>query len=434
MIKLIKMRFFVNVVIIFSVKLHAFKDPPPKLRSLLESYDETSAEFRQNLRAYNNMVSMASKAITGKMTEFKKWPRPFKMSGSMYHLTPHIFPEKDQKPKFSQIYVYDVEHELSNRLEHIREKDRINKMTLETIQNELKVCNFYVRKYHSAAEMFKANPEDNLRMVFKSKGSLGTKKKDNMPQINDVVVIAPGEQTEPRDIVLYRSRKFCPDGYDAVRINELHKAYDPTAYALILPHGDDGFSIPPPLKEDGKHQLSINDFYIYHLMIRSNSFNALHRCGRLYQEYLCDQYSKIEGARLKYIRGNQDKLRVEQYAGLQDHVANLQSGTEDPKRVGQMVVLPATFTGSPRFMYKHYMDALAICREYRKFDFFITITGNPKWNAVLENLFPGQTTNDRPDIMNRVFHEVLRNLINDIKIGVLGPLKARLHTIEGNLE
>ena len=159
-------------------------------------------------------------------------------------------------------------------------------------------------------------------MVFKSKGSMGAKKKSNMPQIDDVVVIAPGDQTEPRDIVLYRSRQCSPDGYDAVRINEPHKAYDPTAYDLILPNGDDGFSIPPPLKLNGR-QLSINDFYVFHLMVRQCGFNALHRCGRLYQEYLCDQYSKIEGARLKYIRGNQDTLRVEQYSGLQDHVARL---------------------------------------------------------------------------------------------------------------
>ena len=411
--------------------LPLFKDPLPRLRHLLESYDEESKDFRLNLRAYNNMVSMASKAITGRMTEFKNWPRPFKMSGSMYHLAPQVFPDKDQKPKFSQIYVYDVEHEVSNRLEYIREKDRINKLTLEKIQNELKVCNYYVKKYQSAAEIFKANPEENLRMVFRSKGSMGAMKKSNLPHINDVVVIAPGEQTEPRDIVLYRSSKFSPWGNAAVRINQLHKAYDPTAYPLILPNGDDGYCIPPMLKQNGRSQLSINDFYVFHLMIRPASFNALHRCGRLFQEYLCDQYSKIEGARLKYIRDNQDTLRVEQYSGLQDHVASMQSGGEDVKKVGQMVVLPASFTGSPRFMYKHYLDALAICREFRKFDFFITITGNPKWKGVSENLLPGQTPHDRPDIMNRVFHEVLKNLIDDLKNGVLGPLKARLHTIEG---
>ena len=262
---------------------------------------------------------------------------------------------------------------------------------------------------------------------------MGVKKKDNMPQINDVVVIAPGDQTEPRDIVLYRSRQFSPGNHDAVRIHELHKAYDPTAYVLILPHGDDGYSIPPKLKGNGR-QMSINDFYVYHLMVRPLSFNAIHRCGRLLQEYLCDQYSKIEGARLRYIRSNQDKLRVEQYSGLQDHIASLQNVGEDIKKVGTMVLLPPSFTGSPRYMYKHYLDALAICREFRKFDFFITITGNPKWAAVSDNLFPGQTANDRPDIMNRVFHEVLENLIGDLKNGVMGPLKARLHTIEGEFK
>ena len=267
-------------------------------------------------------------------------------------------------------------------------------------------------------------------MVFKSKGSMGAKKRDNMPNINDVVVIAPGDQTEHRDVVLYRSKQFCPEGYGAVRIHELHKAYDATAYVLILPHGDNGFHLPAPVKEN-RRNLSINDFYIFHLMVRQDSFNALHRCGRLFQEYLCDQYSKIEGARLKFLRDNQDQLRVEQYSGLQDHVAHMQSGTEDAQRVGQMIVLPASFTGSPRFMYKHYLDALAICREFRKFDFFITITGNPKWSGVVDNIFPGQTSHDRPDIMNRVFHEVLTNLIEDLKNGVLGPLKARLHTIEG---
>ena len=83
---------------------------------------------------------MASKPITGKMTEFKHWPRPFKMSGSMYHLTPHIFPDSIEKPKFSQIYVYDVENEVDKRLHCIREKDRINREILQQIQNELKDC------------------------------------------------------------------------------------------------------------------------------------------------------------------------------------------------------------------------------------------------------------------------------------------------------
>ena len=41
-------------------------------------------------------------------------------------------------------------------------------------------------------------------MVIKAKGSMRAKKKS--PSVEDVVVIAPGEQTEPRDVVLYRSQ------------------------------------------------------------------------------------------------------------------------------------------------------------------------------------------------------------------------------------
>ena len=64
-----------------------------------------------------------------------------------------------------------------------------------------------------------------------------------------------------------------------------------------------------------------------------------------------------------------------------------------------------------------------------KFTLFITMTGNPKWPAVQENLFEGQQSFDRPDIMNRVFNKMLQDLMADLKIGVLGPVKAWLYTI-----
>ena len=245
------------------------------------------------------------------------------------------------------------------------------------------------------------------------------------------MVIAPGDQTERRDVVLYKSKSSHPKGNDTVHIHELNKSYDPTAYVLILPNGDDGYSIPPQLKKNSR-PLTAMDYYSYHLMVRDSCFNTVHRSGRLYQEYLCDMYSKVEGARLKFLKENQDKLRVELYSGLQDAMNQKVAGVDsEAERIGQMIVLPASFTGSPRYMYKHYLDALAICREFRKFDLFITITCNPKWDAVRENIFPGQKPHERPDVMNRVFNEVVKSLLGDLKKGCFGPLKARLHTIEG---
>ena len=415
------------------VNLPSFKDPPDILQDLLISDSHEAKTFRQSIRAYNSMLSMASRNITGKETDFgnSRGPPVFKVSGSMYHLSPNVLPEQGQEPKFAQIYVYDREQQIDSRLKSIKHPKPVDRNTLGTLQDMLEDCNFYVKQYQSAAKIFESRPTEDLRLVMKSTGSKGAKKKTFMPDVADVVVIAPGDQTERRDVILYRSKGSHPNSNDTVRIHEFHKSYDPTAYVLILPYGDDGYNLPAPLQSNGR-TLTAMDFYCYHLMVRDSSFNTLHWCGRLYQEYICDMYSKVEGARLKYIQENQDKLRVELYSGLEDAVAHAAVGKEsEEERIGQMIVLPASFTGSPRFSYKHYLDALAICREYRRFDLFITITCNPVWESIKENIFAGQYPHDRPDIMNRIFNYVVQSLIDDLKKGCLGPLKARLHTIEG---
>ena len=103
---------------------------------------------------------------------------------------------------------------------------------MKLIQNELKSNNPYVKVFANAAKLFAKNPEKKLKMMIKAKGSIGAKKKKQKPSVQDVVVIAPGEQTEKRDVVLYRSQKDHPSQNDTVRIDENHFMYDPTAYPL----------------------------------------------------------------------------------------------------------------------------------------------------------------------------------------------------------
>jgi len=68
-----------------------------------------------------------------------------------------------------------------------------------------------------------------------------------------------------------------------------------------------------------------------------------------------------------------------------------------------MIILPSTFTGSPRNMLQHYQDAMAV-RKYGKPDIFIIMTCNPNWREIKENLLPNQQPADRPDICARVFN------------------------------
>jgi hypothetical protein len=53
-----------------------------------------------------------------------------------------------------------------------------------------------------------------------------------------------------------------------------------------------------------------------------------------------------------------------------------------------------------------FLDAMAIFREYHKPDYLITATCNPNWPEIQDQSFPGQTHQDRPDIVARVFSKI----------------------------
>ena len=82
-------------------------------------------------------------------------------------------------------------------------------------------------------------------------------------------------------------------------------------------------------------------------------------------------------------------------------------------------------------MIQHCQDALAINRYYHGADLFLTATANSNWPEIKENLLPGQTASDRPDLIVHVFHAKMKQLLEDIhKKGVMGRTVARVWTIE----
>jgi len=70
--------------------------------------------------------------------------------------------------------------------------------------------------------------------------------------------------------------------------------------------------------------------------------------------------------------------------------------------VGKTVVLPRSFLGGDRDMQQRFLNAMAIVQCFGKPDYFITMTCNPYWEEVTSNLEPGQTPQDRPDLVSRV--------------------------------
>ena len=100
--------------------------------------------------------------------------------------------------------------------------------------------------------------------------------------------------------------------------------------------------------------------------------------------------------------------------------------------IGQVVILPATYVGGPRYMHGKGQDGLTYVRYYGRPDLFITFTCNSNWHEIKSNLLDDkQKPNHRHDITARVFKLKLKKMMDLIVRGQLyGPVKCFLYTIE----
>ena len=103
-------------------------------------------------------------------------------------------------------------------------------------------------------------------------------------------------------------------------------------------------------------------------------------------------YVKVEEQRLKFLQmqENQKTLKADTYSGLADAIQ-----ANEHSLAGKRIILPATFTGGPRYMHKNYQNAMAIVRKFGKPSLFITFTCNPNWREITENLRPGDQPHHR---------------------------------------
>jgi len=119
---------------------------------------------------------------------------------------------------------------------------------------------------------------------------------------------------------------------------------------------------------------------------------------------------------------------VDLYQGLQHTIVTSDNSVV---AIGQKIILPSSFIVGPRHMVQNYQDAMAICRWAHCLDAFVTFTCNPQWLEIKRALLFRQQSQDRPDLVTRVFKIKLKELINDIhKKHILGRTIARIYVIE----
>ena len=114
---------------------------------------------------------------------------------------------------------------------------------------------------------------------------------------------------------------------------------------------------------------------------------------------MVNMWAVADQNRLWYLHAHQAKLRAALYSGLKDTVSSVDDNI-DLNQLDQRFILPLSYTGGPRNIQQNLQDSLALAHFYRKIDLFITQTCNPQWVEIQQELFPGQTASDYPDLIS----------------------------------
>ncbi len=88
--------------------------------------------------------------------------------------------------------------------------------------------------------------------------------------------------------------------------------YEPLTYPLLFPFGTDGWHSKLRFSDSkgSLKKVAPLKFHSRLLFQRPCDFHILLHSGRLFQQYLCEMFVKVESERLSFLQQNQSKLRA----------------------------------------------------------------------------------------------------------------------------
>jgi hypothetical protein len=104
------------------VQLPLLEQPPQLLQDLLfQNQTKASKNYQANARTYNAMFSFTSPGMNLDQTTNKGGgPPTLRLQGQVCHRIGSMLPLPGVRPKFAQLYIYDTDNEIANRMDSFR--------------------------------------------------------------------------------------------------------------------------------------------------------------------------------------------------------------------------------------------------------------------------------------------------------------------------
>ena len=190
------------------IKIPPFKVPPEPLCTLLNyNGDSRSKHFLEKIRQYNSLFCFTSMGGNiDKCINQGDGPHVFRVSGQIHHRIGSLVPQPNNDPKFVQLYIYDTQNEINNRLQAITHEDSENTELdlgiIEGLKEMLDKYNPLVETFRKARDLLQQyNGIDvNVRIIGAHKGD---PIQYEMPTADELALLIVGDySTETVNVIL----------------------------------------------------------------------------------------------------------------------------------------------------------------------------------------------------------------------------------------
>jgi hypothetical protein len=163
------------------------------------------------------------------------------MHGQNYHHIGDLILEEGNKQRWAQLYIYDTEHEIENRISAskcIGEKSSVDPNLAVGLQKMLDENDILAKTFRMARDRFKQEDYQDftLKLIGKQNKS-GTHGLPSASEVAALVVKDPNDENEWCDIIV-EYKDMVPQ-----RISEIHPKLMSLQYPLLFPYGQVGFTL-----------------------------------------------------------------------------------------------------------------------------------------------------------------------------------------------
>ena len=175
------------------VELPLLKEPPPFLGSLLNiNSDQRSINFQLGIRIYNSLFAFTSLGgNVDRSVNNGSGPYVFHVNGQTHHRIGSLIPVHCQKPKYAQLYIYETNNEIKNRIDAVIHEDDRNYVYPDIVTGLMEMldqCNQLVKYFRMVRDRFDESDVHNVQIHLIRNRNSGERQYD-LPEMSEIATL-----------------------------------------------------------------------------------------------------------------------------------------------------------------------------------------------------------------------------------------------------